>query len=104
MADAHATERFDRPSGEPVSLLESSDAWRARAQAWTTAICAALARIKPRVEHIGSTAIPGLLAKPVLDLLVSVTDLDDKTAFIQRVITAAAGSQRSSGETRAGRP
>ncbi len=28
-----------------------------------------------RVEHFGSTAVPGLVAKPVVDLLVEVTDL-----------------------------
>lgn len=28
-----------------------------------------------RVEHVGSTAVPGLLAKPVIDLLVGVADL-----------------------------
>lgn len=28
------------------------------------------------VEHIGSTAVPGLSAKPIVDLMASVTDLD----------------------------
>lgn len=28
------------------------------------------------VEHIGSTAVPGLAAKPIVDLMASVTDLD----------------------------
>jgi GrpB-like predicted nucleotidyltransferase (UPF0157 family) len=29
-----------------------------------------------RIEHFGSTAVPGLAAKPVVDMLVEVTDLD----------------------------
>ncbi|MFC4560756.1 GrpB family protein [Nocardiopsis mangrovi] len=29
------------------------------------------------VEHIGSTAVPGLAAKPVIDLMASVTGIDD---------------------------
>lgn len=29
-----------------------------------------------RVEHFGSTAVPGLAAKPIIDLLVEVTDLE----------------------------
>lgn len=29
-----------------------------------------------RVEHFGSTAVPGLAAKPIIDILVQVTDLD----------------------------
>src|SRR5437588_7648173 len=28
-----------------------------------------------RVEHFGSTAVPGLAAKPIVDMLVEVTDL-----------------------------
>ncbi len=28
------------------------------------------------IEHIGSTAVPGLAAKPIVDLMASVTDLD----------------------------
>lgn len=29
-----------------------------------------------RIEHFGSTAVPGLAAKPVIDMLVEVTDLE----------------------------
>ena len=29
------------------------------------------------IHHMGSTAIPGILAKPVIDLLVGVTDLNE---------------------------
>lgn len=29
-----------------------------------------------RIEHFGSTAVPGLAAKPIIDLLVEVTDLE----------------------------
>ncbi len=32
------------------------------------------------VEHIGSTAVPGLAAKPIVDLMASVTDLDTVVA------------------------
>jgi GrpB-like predicted nucleotidyltransferase (UPF0157 family) len=30
----------------------------------------------PVIEHVGSTAVPGLAAKPVIDLMVSTPDLD----------------------------
>ena len=35
-----------------------------------------------RVEHFGSTAVPGLAAKPVVDVLVEVTDLAATRALI----------------------
>ncbi|HUE26390.1 MAG TPA: GrpB family protein, partial [Solirubrobacteraceae bacterium] len=31
-----------------------------------------------RIEHIGSTAVPGLAAKPIIDVLVTVADPDDE--------------------------
>ena len=30
-----------------------------------------------RIEHFGSTAVPGLAAKPIVDILVEVTDLEE---------------------------
>ena len=35
-----------------------------------------------RIEHFGSTAVPGLAAKPVVDMLVEVTDLEATKAGI----------------------
>lgn len=32
--------------------------------------------------HVGSTAVPGLAAKPVIDILVSVPDVDDEQSYL----------------------
>lgn len=32
------------------------------------------------IEHIGSTAVPGLIAKPIIDMMVGVEQLEDVTA------------------------
>lgn len=34
------------------------------------------------IEHIGSTAVPGLAAKPVIDILIGVRSLQDAPLFI----------------------
>jgi len=34
------------------------------------------------VEHIGSTAVPGLAAKPIIDVMVTVDDPDDETRYL----------------------
>ena len=34
------------------------------------------------IHHIGSTAVPGLAAKPIVDILVTVADPDDESAFV----------------------
>lgn len=41
-----------------------------------------------RVEHFGSTAVPGLAAKPVVDVLVEVTDLEATKVRIAPVLEA----------------
>jgi GrpB-like predicted nucleotidyltransferase (UPF0157 family) len=41
-----------------------------------------------RVEHFGSTAVPGLAAKPVLDILVEVTDLQATRVRIAPILEA----------------
>jgi GrpB-like predicted nucleotidyltransferase (UPF0157 family) len=35
-----------------------------------------------RVEHVGSTAVPGLAAKPIVDLLVSVAAIEPRTPYV----------------------
>jgi GrpB-like predicted nucleotidyltransferase (UPF0157 family) len=39
-----------------------------------------------RIEHFGSTAVPGLPAKPIVDILVEVTDLDDTRQLIAPIL------------------
>jgi GrpB-like predicted nucleotidyltransferase (UPF0157 family) len=39
------------------------------------------------VEHIGSTAVPGLPAKPVIDLMAAADDLDAVTAGEEALLT-----------------
>jgi GrpB-like predicted nucleotidyltransferase (UPF0157 family) len=34
------------------------------------------------IEHAGSTAVPGLAAKPVVDILVGIDDPDDEAAYL----------------------
>jgi len=39
-----------------------------------------------RIEHFGSTAVPGLPAKPIIDILVEVTDLDETRQRIAPIL------------------
>jgi GrpB-like predicted nucleotidyltransferase (UPF0157 family) len=41
-----------------------------------------------RIEHFGSTAVPGLPAKPVIDILVEVTDLEETKERIVPILEA----------------
>jgi len=41
----------------------------------------ALGDVALRIDHIGSTAVPGLDAKPIIDIQISVADFDPLDAF-----------------------
>jgi GrpB-like predicted nucleotidyltransferase (UPF0157 family) len=41
-----------------------------------TRIAAAIGHVAVRIEHVGSTAVPGLAAKPVIDIQISVPSLE----------------------------
>jgi GrpB-like predicted nucleotidyltransferase (UPF0157 family) len=41
-----------------------------------------------RIEHFGSTAVPGLSAKPIVDILVEVTSLDETQQRITPILEA----------------
>jgi GrpB-like predicted nucleotidyltransferase (UPF0157 family) len=39
-----------------------------------------------RIEHFGSTAVPGLAAKPIVDMLVEVTSLDETRQTVPSIL------------------
>lgn len=54
-------------------------AWYAEDEA---AIRAALGPLALRIEHTGSTSVPGLSAKPLIDILLVVPDAADEAAYV----------------------
>lgn len=35
-----------------------------------------------QIDHVGSTAVPGLSAKPVIDIALTVNDAEDETTYV----------------------
>lgn len=70
-------ERFD----PAIRIVESDPAWAARAQEELSRLAEALASVAVRVEHIGSTAVPGLDAKPIIDLQLSVAAVKPRERY-----------------------
>lgn len=59
-------------SRQRLELTRNHDVWAGFFGQEAKRVADALALLSPRIEHIGSTAVPGLLAKPIIDLAVVV--------------------------------
>ena len=64
------------PPPIPVDLVPHAPEWAAQAAAEAIRLAGAVGDALVAVHHIGSTAIPGIAAKPILDLMPEVTGLD----------------------------
>jgi GrpB-like predicted nucleotidyltransferase (UPF0157 family) len=68
------------PEAGPVELVEYRREWPARFAAERERLADVLGVLALSIAHIGSTAVPGLAAKPVVDIGVLVGDLADVDA------------------------
>jgi len=66
-----------QPPDPPVEVQDHNPAWFTWAADTTTSILELVDPSSTTIEHIGSTAVPGLAAKPIIDLMAGVTDLDE---------------------------
>jgi GrpB-like predicted nucleotidyltransferase (UPF0157 family) len=64
-----------------IRIVDPDPAWAGAAQAEIDRIAAALGPVALGLEHVGSTSVPGLAAKPILDLQLSVASLEPLSAF-----------------------
>ena len=71
----------DRGQRDPVEVVPYDPAWPRRFEEWRDRLAGALGRIARRIDHVGSTAVPGLVAKPVIDIQVSVPEIEEEAAF-----------------------
>ena len=53
-----------------IGVTEYQEAWPHQFRQAAAEIRAATGEFAERIDHIGSTAVPGLAAKPVIDLMV----------------------------------
>jgi GrpB-like predicted nucleotidyltransferase (UPF0157 family) len=59
--------------------------WPGRYERWRDRLGGQLADTALRMEHVGSTAVPGLPAKPTIDVQISVADLDDESRYVAQI-------------------
>ncbi len=76
----------DGPTPTTVEIHEYDDAWPERFAAFSKAIREQLGERAIRIEHIGSTSVPGLAAKDIIDICLTVDDPDDEPAYLDDLL------------------
>jgi GrpB-like predicted nucleotidyltransferase (UPF0157 family) len=70
-----------RVHGGPIQLVDYDPSWPEMFAREVERIAAALGEGALRTEHVGSTAVPGLAAKPIIDILLVVADSAAEEAY-----------------------
>jgi GrpB-like predicted nucleotidyltransferase (UPF0157 family) len=66
----------------PIHLADYDPAWPIRYDREAAGIRATLGDRALLVEHVGSTSVPGLAAKPIIDIVLAVADSADEAAYV----------------------
>lgn len=76
------------PEALTVRLHEYDERWPGAYLAHRRRILDALGGAAVAVEHIGSTSVPGLAAKPIIDLVVTVDDITTEEDYLPALVAA----------------
>jgi GrpB-like predicted nucleotidyltransferase (UPF0157 family) len=70
-----------KPHSAPITLVDYDPAWPALFEGEDARIRAALGDRVVQLEHTGSTSVPGLAAKPCIDMTLVVPDSSDEASY-----------------------
>jgi GrpB-like predicted nucleotidyltransferase (UPF0157 family) len=70
------------PLNSTIRLDDYDPLWPQKFERERTRIQAILGDRALLIEHVGSTSVPGLAAKPIIDILLVVADSSDEPAYI----------------------
>jgi GrpB-like predicted nucleotidyltransferase (UPF0157 family) len=74
----------DRARSDPVEVVPYDPRWPDAFDHWQERLSEQLPG-SARIHHIGSTAVPELAAKPVIDVLVVVRDAEDEESYVPAI-------------------
>jgi len=69
-----------------IRVVDYDPGWPEKYQAERQVLVGALGDIIVRIHHIGSTAVPGLAAKPTIDILPEVTDINELDRYNSEMV------------------
>jgi len=67
---------------KPIEIEEYDPEWPARYEREAARVRSVLGERVVRLEHAGSTSVPGLPAKPIVDMVLEVPDSADEPAYV----------------------
>ncbi len=70
---------------EPIELVDYDPGWPAAFEEWRQALGFVLGDDARSIHHIGSTSVPGLAAKPVIDVLVCMGNVEDESTYVDEI-------------------
>jgi GrpB-like predicted nucleotidyltransferase (UPF0157 family) len=68
---------------DPIVVTDYDARWPAQFEEWRKRISGELRNVACRIEHVGSTAVEGLAAEPIIDVQVSVIDLGAEDLYVE---------------------
>src|SRR6476661_6278396 len=71
-----------------INIVDYDPSWPSKFAAHAGIISEALGKAAMRIEHIGSTSVPGLAAKPIIDILVVVQNSADESSYMSHLEAA----------------
>jgi GrpB-like predicted nucleotidyltransferase (UPF0157 family) len=76
------------PEKRAIVIEPYSSTWTSTFEEHRRCIETVLGATARRVDHIGSTAVPGLAAKPIIDIQVSVLDVEQESSYLEPLVAA----------------
>ena len=73
-------------SADPIVVALYDEAWPSPFEEERARIERAIGPWVEEIEHVGSPAVPGLAAKPVIDVMVGVRSLGDSPILVERLV------------------
>lgn len=70
---------------EPIVIVDYDPGWPAQFERIRLRVQSALGPLLVAVEHVGSTSVPGMAAKPIVDMDVAVAGKSDVPVAIERL-------------------
>jgi GrpB-like predicted nucleotidyltransferase (UPF0157 family) len=82
----HTEDEFEPvPADQTLEVVPYDSAWPAAFEAEALRLLTALGALACRIDHNGSTSVPGLAAKPIIDIQLSVVALQPIAAYRDRL-------------------